>query len=167
MAMASGIPFSPTMDLVLYGHCSSEMAALALFHKKFNLGVQISELKPNSMPQVTDLLVDKLAQQSLADFFLGMKGRMDANSYIFVCKSLMRSVFDRAADRRDIPRFVQGVINGVGLQIQILTLLGFLQEALTLAERTANREEIANIGRAAREIGNRRIEGLCARMLSS
>jgi hypothetical protein len=166
MAMGSGIPFNPTMDLILYANCSTEMAALALFHRKFNLGVQISELKPNSMPQVTDSLLDKLAQQSLAEYFRVMKDRVDATSYVFLCKSLMRSVFERAADRKDIPRFVEGVINGDVLRIQILTLLGFLQEALVLAERTRNRDEIASIGRAAKELGNRSIENRCVTLLS-
>jgi hypothetical protein len=141
------------------------MAALALMHKKFNLGLEIAQLKEGAMPVVTDLLLDKLAGQRLGDYFAAMKVRMGHHSYALLCTEMLKAVKGRAADPKDVPRFVVGVVGDRALQVQILVGLEYLPEALAIAEKDKNRQAIALILEAAERRRDGRLAARCRKLI--
>ena len=166
LALDQGIPFNPSFDLVISVDHAEEMAATAFFYKKFNLGMQIAALKPDSMPKIADMVLDRFNNQGLGEYFLQMKRRLDSASYESLCTEFLRAVSNRAANKCDVPRFVISVVSGVPLQIQILATLGFMQEAVQLAERSRNREGVLNLMNLARRQGEKSIEQKCAKILA-
>jgi hypothetical protein len=69
LAIDTKMLFNPKFDLVLYTNCIDEIAAIALFHQKFNFGLVIAQLKPGSMNTITDRLLDRLTGQRLGEYF--------------------------------------------------------------------------------------------------
>jgi hypothetical protein len=166
LALEANLPFNPLFDLVVYTHSVEEMAAIALCHRRGQLGIEIAALKEGSMGAVANKVLDKIAGQPLSDFFKQIQMRMDQAKRTVLCAELMKAVCKRATRSRDIPPFILAVIDGIPLQIHVLTECGFLQEALQVAQKTNSRTGIAQIMRTAQVLGNRTIEQRCRRTLN-
>lgn len=166
LAIDQNIPFTQNLDLLRGLNQVEEIAALAFYYKKFNLGIQVVALNPGCMPRVADMVLDKLNNQGLGDYFLQMKRRLDRASYESLCTDFLQAVALRAANRKDVPRFVVSVVSGVQLQIHILGTLGFLQEALQIADRSRDRDGVLTLLSIARRQGDKSVEQKCAKILA-
>jgi hypothetical protein len=165
LATEVNIPFTPVFNMVLYGNLIEEISALSLYHTRFLLGVQISELKPGSMQKIVMLLLDKLAGQKLIKYFQVMKQRSDARTYEYLCKELTKGLSRKPQNAGSIPKFVRKAVVGVPLQIQVLTECRYLPEALDLALSSQSTAEVMNIRAVAKEKGDAAIEKKCDKYL--
>jgi hypothetical protein len=161
LAIDVGIPFNPFLNLVLYGTLVEEISALSLCHRRFVLGAQVSKLKPRSMQMIVMLLLDKLAGQSLVEYFQVMRQRSDARTYEYLCQEIAKGLRRKPQNAGKIPQFVQKAIVGVPLQLRVLTECGYLHEALQLALLSHNTAKLTTIRATARERGDAAIERKC------
>jgi hypothetical protein len=92
LAIDTKMLFNPRLDLVLYTNCIEEIAAIALFHKKFNFGLEIAQLKSGSMNTITDRLLDRLTGQRLGEYFATMKLKMGRHNYAYLCTEMLKTV---------------------------------------------------------------------------
>jgi hypothetical protein len=129
------------------------------------LGFDLAGASPGGLSAVCDILLEKLAGPSLADFFRFAQQKTDARRKAVLCKALMKAVCVRARSGSDIPKFVAAVIEGAELQVQVFTECGFLQEALTLAQKSRTLSEVPCIMQTAQEIGNQQIAKQCVKIL--
>jgi hypothetical protein len=165
LAIDNKMPFNARLDLVLYTNCVEEIAAIALFHKKFNFGLEVAQLNIGAMEAITDRLLDTLTGQRLGEYFAAMKLRMGHHSYAYLCTEMLKAVKHRAADLRAVPKFVTGVVPDRGLQAVILARLEYLDEAIAIAEKDKNKQALGEILEVAERKQNTKIAGRCKKLL--
>jgi hypothetical protein len=165
LAIDRQIPFHPLFDVTLYAHYVEEMASIAFFLYRFNLGIEISELKEGAMGAAMDLLLDKLTVQGLAGYYKIMKSRMDQQRLRFLATELLRALKNRAANKADVPTFVMGVVTDRPLLLHILAELDYLDHALRVGESLGNRQHFLDILQLAEIRKNKRVAARCRQLL--
>jgi hypothetical protein len=167
VAIDFSLPFDSEMNIFSNNSSSSieEMAALSLFHKRFNLGLQLIEFRDCNVSTVVDLVLDKLGT-TIAEFFKAMKKQMDNVNYEKLCIAMLRGIKERAANERDVPKFILSVVCGIGLQVRSLGELGFVNDAIELCVKEKSVGELNGLLKMARDCGNKSLESRCVKAMS-
>jgi hypothetical protein len=94
-----------------------------------------------------------------------MKLRMGRHNYAYLCTEMLKTVKQKAAEPRAVPKFVIGVVPDRELQTLILTRLEYLDEALVIAEKDKNKQTIGEIKDIAERNQNTKVTSKCQKLL--
>jgi len=150
------IRFNRYHDLFNHEDSIINMAIMAFFCSEYSLVIQISDLIPERIFEISDQIIDKLllsGQDSINSVFASLPTKLDSDGYQKLSDSLVSSMHKKIKHSMLSPFIVKN-IQGLDFQISLLIKYGFLRDAISLSRKHGSKKNLLAIENAALELND-------------